>query len=783
MNSGAPVTGNDQERHRIENRRRRNEKLEKQAPTNYWRNHRGQFSVPTPKAGPASYRGQMCPGGLALEHPAADILLEYATGGCPAQTGRQWTREMLEAAVEKGPHKSAMEPEAMAYIQQEVEAKEKRGQAKVFIWDVIKDDPPPEMKISPLAAIPHKSRAYRAILDLSFVLRLQNGGVIPSVNGTTTKSAPSGAIDQLGHALKRLIHAFAEAEDDEKIFMAKWDIADGFWRLVSRPGEEWNFAYVLPQAEGEPVKIVVPTSLQMGWVESPTYFCAASETARDVIDQYVETPVGALPPHKFQQHSEGTAEFEALPEGGAENPLRYMNEVYVDDFMSLAVATSKAQLRHVAAAVMTGIHDVFPPAEKDKEDPISFKKLEKGESQFALQKELLGFDFDGEAHTLWLAEEKRAALLLTLKGWIRGAANGRGGIPYPVFDSVVQKLRHAFTAIPEGKGLLSPCNRVRALQPPVVYLHRNKALLEAIRDARTLLQESMAFPTHCKQLVQGWPDYVGVKDASGHGVGGVVIGEGAACVPTVFRMEWPDDIKADIVTLDNPQGRVTNSDLEMAGLLLLFLVMEEVCPELRHRHVALFSDNSPTVSWVKRMAARGSRVAAQLLRALALRMSVAKTSPLTPLHIAGTKNAMTDIPSRSFGSEPKWFCRTDDDLLRLFNARFPLPNQKSWTIFRPTFTTCMKVISVLRMEDTSLAEWRRLKQSGRHIGRIGSATSGLWEWTLTFRESPSDDKCDSSRASRGESGRGTTDEDARWQLERSIRLSAPLARRSPWPSG
>ncbi|KAL7548528.1 hypothetical protein ACHAWF_011814 [Thalassiosira exigua] len=115
----------------------------------------------------------------------------------------------------------------------------------------------------------------------------------------------------------------------------------------------------------------------------------------------------------------------------------------------------------------------------------------------------------------------------------------------------------------------------------------------------------------------------------------------------------------------------------MAGLLLVFLIMEEVCLELRHRHVALFSDNSPTVSWMKRMAASGSRVAAQLLRALALRMSVTKTSPLTPLHIVGTKNAMMDILSRSFGSEPKWFCRTDDDLLCLFDARFLLPNQNS----------------------------------------------------------------------------------------------------------
>ena len=70
------------------------------------------------------------------------------------------------------------------------------------------------------------------------------------------------------------------------IFMAKWDIKDSFWRLNCALGEEWNFSYVLPQAEGEQVRLVVLIYLQMGWTESPPYFCAASETARDVAQKY-----------------------------------------------------------------------------------------------------------------------------------------------------------------------------------------------------------------------------------------------------------------------------------------------------------------------------------------------------------------------------------------------------------------------------------------------------------------------------------------------------------------
>ena len=111
---------------------------------------------------------------------------------------------------------------------------------------------------------PHKSRKFRAILDLSFRIRLQDGGEIPSVNEETTLSAPKGAIDQLGHSLDRIIYAFAESADDEKIFLAKYDIKDGFWRLDCADGDEWNFAYVLPQEEGKPVTLVIPTSLQMG---------------------------------------------------------------------------------------------------------------------------------------------------------------------------------------------------------------------------------------------------------------------------------------------------------------------------------------------------------------------------------------------------------------------------------------------------------------------------------------------------------------------------------------
>ena len=146
---------------------------------------------------------------------------------------------------------------------------------------------------------------------------------------------------------------------------------------------------------------------------------------------------------------------------------------------------------------------------------------------------------------------------------------------------------------------------------------------------------------------------MGTKDASKHGVGGCIVDDAKACVPTVFRIEWPEDIKADLVSEHNPKGRITNSDLEMAGLLLFYLVMGHVCNLKSGDRTALFSDNQPTVHWVQLRASKSSDVAGQLLRALALRMKKDGVPPLTPLHVAGKQNAMPDVPSRSFGSEPK----------------------------------------------------------------------------------------------------------------------------------
>jgi hypothetical protein len=171
----------------------------------------------------------------------------------------------------------------------------------------------------------------------------------------------------------------------------------------------------------------------------------------------------------------------------------------------------------------------------------------------------------------------------------------------------------------------------------------------------------------CRELTCGWPDYIGIVDASSHGVGGVMVGELSGCVPTVFRWQWPEDIHTQVISFDNPAGNITNSDLEMAGLLILWLVIEGICGSLTEKRIALFGDNSPSISWVARLGSRRSSVAENLIQALALRLKLQRACPLTPIHIEGDRNAISDVPSRSFGSNPAWKCDTDDTLLTLFD--------------------------------------------------------------------------------------------------------------------
>ncbi len=177
-----------------------------------------------------------------------------------------------------------------------------------------------------------------------------------------------------------------------------------------------------------------------------------------------------------------------------------------------------------------------------------------------------------------------------------------------------------------------------------------------------------------------------------------------------------------------------------------------------------------------------SSIAENLIQALALRLKTHHACPLTPMHIEGKRNAISDVPSWSFGSNPKWTCKSDDDLLTLFNSMFPLPMQKSWTVYRPNCAVVTRVISILQMKSFALDNWRRLPKVGQHVGKIGAHMSDQWEWICTYSRYPSPNQSDASQAVQPQPKQDTMEKDDRYKVARSLAQSRPLARRFPWPA-
>ena len=95
-------------------------------------------------------------------------------------------------------------------------------------------------------------------------------------------------------------------------------------------------------------------------------------------EQYIDTPVGSLAPHKFVKLTEVNPDFTELPKIDIlYNKFNYILEVYMENYIALAISRIRPQLHHVTNTMMTGIHDVFSTDKDDDKDVISLKKISK----------------------------------------------------------------------------------------------------------------------------------------------------------------------------------------------------------------------------------------------------------------------------------------------------------------------------------------------------------------------------------------------------------------------
>ena len=334
------------------------------------------------KIAPTDRIGLMWPTSYAMHHPATPLLEIYSRKGCPVDAGKNWSVERIIAAIKRGAHISTKDPDAREALINETEVKVQQNFMIKIRWGDIKDSFPQNLKVSPVAMIPHKSRSYRVILDLSFNL-LFKGRRQTSVNEDTIIRAPQKAMSQLGLVLHRIVFLLASNFHPFRPFkFCKVDIKDGFWRMSVNSTDAWNFCYTIPNKDPatplDDTIIVVPTALQMGWTESPPFFCAGTETARDIIDDMMHSDMTHLPFHESEDKMMNDSPV-VPPCDAALDPPDMLDfvEVYVDDFIGGTNSMDPKHLRQLSRVILHGIHSIFPHQSVSGhtgEDTISQKK-------------------------------------------------------------------------------------------------------------------------------------------------------------------------------------------------------------------------------------------------------------------------------------------------------------------------------------------------------------------------------------------------------------------------
>ena len=245
----------------------------------------------------------------------------------------------------------------------------------------------------------------------------------------------------------------------------------------------------------------------------------------------------------------------------------------------------------ISRAGIHSIHSLFPPPEVTKHEngkpPISQKKLEKGEGQWRVEKEKVGFLFNGRCRTVRLPKEKARRYVTETKQLLT-----KKRTPVKKFQTIVGRLRHASVILPAANGFFTPINK--ALKPdesgnPPRHIGsgKNSEVREALLDITVLLKLLSHRPTHVREIVPDMPKFAGYHDAAAEGGGGAWFSLDREMPPLVWRILFPDDIKYDVVSDRNKDGKITNSDLELAAEVFALAIILQYAPVIKHQALVL----------------------------------------------------------------------------------------------------------------------------------------------------------------------------------------------------
>ena len=640
-----------------------------------------------------------------VTHPAAELLRQWRDEGVPAMNSSPpWTTEQKDQCIQRGCHQSAKDH--ADFLREEMAEFIENKSWVVLPYEIVRDQE--HIMFAPAAVKDERDRKPRLLCDHSWPWL----GWL-SVNDTTIPHAPPEAM-QFGRALQRLLWLIRHANPKfGPTKTNKQDLKDGFYRLFLKALDCLRLSVVLPKFEGEPQLIAIPLACTMGWVQSPPTFCAMSETVCDLANQAIRSN-HATPPHRLDDEAAAQDDYEmsldprprtteetqadailqslpgvqALPTEPDEiappsnRPLNKplgTTDVFVDDFIQVAQGGPKRLnkvRRHLFNAIDT-VLDQPLPGETHRNEAVSLKKLRKGDGSWSTRKEILGWIIDTVRQTIELPAHRKLALATIFQD----LASCRR-VSNKTWQKYLGKLRFVSTAIPGCAGLFS------ALQVAHNRANGNRirinASLRSHIDAFASLAASLCHrPTHLAEIVPQEPSFLGTTDAAKAGMGGVFYDHQGT--PYVWRQPFPEDIQRNLVSFENPQGTITNSDLEQAGQLAQVSLIAERA-DVSYCTIGTGSDNTPSISRMNKGAVSSDGVAAQLCNYSGRHQRENRYCHFS-FFLPGDRNGMADDASRLQHL-------TDSEFLAHLEQAYP--QGKPWQLLHLSTELSSELNSILR---------------------------------------------------------------------------------------
>ena len=534
--------------------------------------------------------------------------------------------------------------------------------------------------LSPMGVVPQRDRRPRVIVDYTY----------SDINLETISLAPREAM-QFGHTFDRLLHRIYHANPNfGPVYMIKADLADGFYRIPIAANDVPKLAVAYPHLPTEPRLVALPLRLPMGWVSSPPYFCAVTETITDIANHRLRSHYQPTTTHRLTHIADHPENEEPILAATAQpplpplptptptqcrpfianprkQPLAYV-DIYVDDFVALAQGPPHLRNK-IRTTLFDSIDTVLRPldstdASYHRKEPISVKKLHKGDGRWTTTKIILGWVLDTQAQTITLPQHRADRLLSILDSLLK-----RRRIAFTSWQKVLGELQSMVLALPGGRGLFSTLYTGYSEGNATNRLRITGPLRDAILDFRDLAHDLQARPTRLGEIVDTIPVAYGTADASGQGMGGTWLSADTEFPPLLWRTPFPRNVQALLISEHNPNGSITNSDLELAGQIAAQDILLNLF-DCRERTLSLFTDNVSARAWQRKGSTTTLGPAAYLLRLLSMHQRHYRYRT-TFDYLPGPVNVMADDASRL------WHL-SDNELLTHFNSNYP--QTRPWRI-------------------------------------------------------------------------------------------------------